>query len=244
MSRTASSPGDLELLDTETRVLWDVDARGRLPGPEALVIAVAPDGVGATVAATVPDDLAARLLDLTAYATPSHPGRPPAVLEPCRALLEQAAPGDWTLSAGPSYLVRPPLRFDVSVAVLRSDRPADAGRVRAIRPGNWEPDEWEELLDGGHGAPWTMIADGDRVASICHTPRRTRAGAEAGTWTDPAFRGRGYAAATTAAWADLLSADCPHLFYSTSADNLSSQRVAGRLGLRAIGWLWKLTRKS
>ncbi|MFF3665559.1 GNAT family protein [Microtetraspora malaysiensis] len=89
MSRTASSPGDLELLDTETRVLWDVDARGRLPGPEALVIA-----------------------------------------------------------------------------------------------------------------------------------------------------------ATTAAWADLLSADCPHLFYSTSADNLSSQRVAGRLGLRAIGWLWKLTRKS
>ncbi|WP_066951337.1 GNAT family N-acetyltransferase [Microtetraspora fusca] len=76
------------------------------------------------------------------------------------------------------------------------------------------------------------------------TPRRTRAGAEAGTWTDPAFRGRGYAAATTAAWAGLLSADCPHLFYSTSADNLSSQRVAGRLGLRAIGRLWKLTKES
>ncbi|MFF4779172.1 hypothetical protein ACFY05_40780 [Microtetraspora fusca] len=51
-------------------------------------------------------------------------------------------------------------------------------------------------------------------------------------------------AATTTAWAGLLSADCPHLFYSTSADNLSSQRVAGRLGLRAIGRLWKLTKES
>ncbi|WP_285705441.1 GNAT family N-acetyltransferase [Microtetraspora sp. NBRC 16547] len=111
-----------------------------------------------------------------------------------------------------------------------------------MRPGNWEPEEWEELVGGGEGAPWSMIIEGDQVVSICHTPRRTSAGAEAGTWTSPAFRGRGYAAATTAAWADLLSTECPHLFYSTSADNHSSQRVAERLGLRHIGWLWKLTR--
>ncbi|MFG1701639.1 GNAT family N-acetyltransferase [Nonomuraea sp. M3C6] len=63
---------------------------------------------------------------------------------------------------------------------------------------------------------------------------------EAGTWTSPAFRGRGYAATATAAWADLFSGT--RLFYSTSADNHSSQRVAARLGLRNIGWLWKLTR--
>ncbi|MEO3803255.1 hypothetical protein [Nonomuraea sp. B1E8] len=52
--------------------------------------------------------------------------------------------------------------------------------------------------------------------------------------------GPGLAAATTAAWAGLLPGT--RLFYSTSADDHSSRRVAARLGLRSIGWLWKLTR--
>ncbi|MGH3847428.1 MAG: GNAT family N-acetyltransferase, partial [Pseudonocardiaceae bacterium] len=63
-----------------------------------------------------------------------------------------------------------------------------------------------------------MVLAEDRVASICHTPGRTTTAAEAGTWTAPEFRGRGYAAATTAVWADVLSPHCPHLFYSTSAE--------------------------
>lgn len=89
-----------------------------------------------------------------------------------------------------------------------------------------------------------MVVDDGRVVSMCHTPRISSAGAEAGTWTDPKFRGRGYAAAATAAWADLLAATSPFLFYSTTADNRSSQRVAERLGLRQIGWLWKLSRTT
>ena len=65
-------------------------------------------------------------------------------------------------------------------------------------------------------------------------------GAEAGTWTDPDFQRRGYAAAVTAAWASLFAPTGRQLFYSTSADNRSSQRVAERLGLHPIGWLWKI----
>ncbi|MFI7610236.1 GNAT family N-acetyltransferase [Nonomuraea terrae] len=133
------------------------------------------------------------------------------------------------------------MQLDLSTAVLRSDNLNDAQRVGPMRPSNWQLEEWEELIGGGAGAPWSMIVDSDQVVSICHTPSRTSAGAEAGTWTAQPFRGRGYAAATTAAWVDLLSR-CPFLFYSTSADNRSSQRVAERLGLRNIGWLWKLTR--
>lgn len=160
----------------------------------------------------------------------------PGVLEACRALLG----GDGVaVSGGPSYLVTPPVRYDVPVDVLRSDEPAHAALVRPLRAEGWDPDEWDELVSGGEGAPWAMIVEDGEVAALCHTARLTPAGAEAGTWTAPAYRGRGYAAATTAVWAGMLPG--LRLFYSTSADNHSSQRVAQRLGLRPLGWFWKLT---
>lgn len=56
----------------------------------------------------------------------------------------------------------------------------------------------------------------------------------------PEFRGKGHAAAVTAEWADLIRASARLLFYSTSGTNRSSQRVAARLGLRRIGYLWQL----
>ncbi|TDD04839.1 N-acetyltransferase [Nonomuraea deserti] len=199
---------------------------------------VAADGMTAAVGRDVPGALASRLLDLVAGGAPSPPGQPPEVLEQCRVLLG----GTTTVSSGPCYVVPPPpVIFDAPGAVvLRSDDPAHAERVRPLRPPNWASDEWDDLLDGRDGAPWAMAVADEQVVAVCHTPRRTPDGAEAGVWTAPAFRGRGLAAATTATWAGLLPRT--RLFYSTSADNHSSQRVAARLGLRAIGWLWKLTR--
>lgn len=251
---------DVDLLRIELGVIWRLDGRGRLPGPEDMVFGVAADGIVAAVSAGVPGPLAARLLDLADQGKPSPFGTPPDVLEDCRALLGGDAV---SVSGGPSYAVNPPVRYDVPVEVLRSDDPAHVRHVRPLRPGNWEPGEWDELCDGGEGAPWAMIvedvqtagdgeavshgqaarvsepAGGRQVVAICHSARNTLAGAEAGTWTSPAYRGRGYAAITTSAWAELLPG--VQLFYSTSADNHSSQRVAARLGLRGIGWLWKLT---
>ncbi|WP_220448723.1 GNAT family N-acetyltransferase [Nonomuraea mesophila] len=228
---------DVDLLTTEIGVIWRLDGHGRLPGPEDLVMGVAADGMTAAVAHDVPGALAARLLDLVARGVPSPPGQPPEVLEQCRALL-----GETTVSGGPCYVIPPPpLPFDAPPAtVLRSDDRAHAERVRRLRPSSWARDEWDDLLDGRDGAPWAMVVADDQVAAVCHTARLTPAGAEAGVWTAPAFRGRGLAATTTAAWAGLLPGT--RLFYSTSADNHSSQRVAARLGLRSIGWLWKLTR--
>ena len=83
-----------------------------------------------------------------------------------------------------------------------------------------------------------------RVIAICHTARLSDQGAEAGTWTDPEFRGRGYAAVVTAAWANQFAEQRKQLYYSTSADNRSSQQVAARLGLRPLGHLWKLTSRA
>ncbi len=113
--------------------------------------------------------------------------------------------------------------------------------LAAARPPNWDDDEWDRLVAGDLG-PWAIALVGDRAASICHTPGGVTAdAAEAGVWTHPENRGRRLAELTTSAWAQLASATRRHLFYSTDRDNAASQRVAAHLGLRRIGWGWKLT---
>lgn len=143
------------------------------------------------------------------------------------------------------FVIDEEVRFALpsSVRIVRSD--AHSGdRLRAANPGGWEPIEWDELLDGRLG-PWTMALDGERVVAICHTPGpMTAASAECGVWTDPAFRGRGYAAAVTAAWAALLRPTGRELVYSCDETNASSRRVAERLGLRLVARTWEEQRSD
>ncbi|NUR82851.1 MAG: GNAT family N-acetyltransferase [Nonomuraea sp.] len=212
----------VDLLRIELSVLWGFDGEGRVTGPDDLVLGVAADGVTAAVSPAVPDGLAAALLDRAG-------GN-----DPVGACLELLGPGA-TVSSWPSFLVPDGVSYELpGVTVLR---PGD--ELRAPRPQNWEPEEWEDLLGGGAGAPWAMIVRDEEVVSVCHTPRRAPEGAEAGTWTREDHRGRGYAAATTAVWSWLLPGP---RFYSTSAGNRSSQRVAARLGLTELGAIWKLNR--
>lgn len=84
-------------------------------------------------------------------------------------------------------------------------------------------------------APWCMALHEDEIASIAFSARLGPAGAETGVTTVPAFRGHGYAAAATAGWASLPSLRRRALFYSTSRANVSSRRVAQRLGLHFLG---------
>jgi RimJ/RimL family protein N-acetyltransferase len=136
------------------------------------------------------------------------------------------------------FVIDEQVGFESPVHIERSD--AHGGdRLRGANPGGWEPVEWDELLDGRLG-PWAMAREGERVVSICHTPlAMTPSSAECGVWTDPAFRGRGYAAAVTAAWATLLRPTGRALFYSCDETNASSRRVAERLGLRSLGRVWR-----
>ncbi len=84
-------------------------------------------------------------------------------------------------------------------------------------------------------APWcAAVVDGE-VASVAFAARLSEVGAELGLATAPAFRGRGLAAAVTAAWSRLPSLRTRTLFYSTASDNRASQRVAARLGLTLRG---------
>jgi RimJ/RimL family protein N-acetyltransferase len=240
---SSSGPGELELLRLEIETIWTVDARGRVNGPD-LVLASAASGLAVAFGTAVPDDLATVSTEVVGGALPPRdPRSPPAVLGQCRELLEQIfAPAEVALACGPSYLVPDSVAFASEATLVRSDA-LDLSALREANPGNWEPDEWQDLLDG-HLGPWAMALDAGQIVSICHTPVRTPRSAEAGTWTQPGYRGHGYAAATTAAWAALMRPTGRHLFYSTSDWNTSSQAVAARLSLRPIGWLWQLARRS
>ncbi|MFE0015256.1 GNAT family N-acetyltransferase [Mesorhizobium sp. NPDC059054] len=93
---------------------------------------------------------------------------------------------------------------------------------------------------GFHGTgdfwpPWCVaIVDGE-IASIAFAARLSDVGAEIGVTTMKALRGQGLGAAVTAAWTRLPSLRARTLFYSVDCSNLSSQRVASRLGLHRRG---------
>jgi len=239
-TRSVRAANDDELLQIEIETIWGTDDRGRIVSPD-LVIASSAAGLRAAIGAGVPDDLAVQVVETVRGATPSTElSTPPAVLEQCRMLLESAleAPVELAPGSGPSYLIQEPVAFASNTPLVRSDG-RDRTSLLGANPGNWEAEEWEQLIEGQLG-PWVMAIQQGVPVSICHTPATSARGAEAGVWTQPEFRGRGLAAAVTAAWAALMRPSGRYLFYSTSRTNSSSQRVAARLGLRPIGWLWQL----
>jgi GNAT superfamily N-acetyltransferase len=236
---------DLELMRIEIDTLWVRDARGRLlrdaepagrPAPH-LVIAVASDGQEIAIGGAVPDNVAREVSAIANASTSRDPSVAPDSLSDCISVLRDAV-GAVEVRSGPSYIIERPLTQS-SDATIRCSSDGDASDLRRANPANWTADDWERLIGGALG-PWAMAMDGGRVASICHCARLTRDGTEAGVWTDPDYRGRGYAAAVTAAWSSLMAPTGRRMFYSTAASNRSSQRVAARLGLRCIGWMWQL----
>ena len=240
---TGGDVSDLELLEVEIETLWPMDEHERITTGPDLVIASAPSGSTAAVGSAVSNQLAAELKARVRQSrSETVSGSPPPVLEHCRRLLEaELGPVELMPASGPSYLIPDSIAFPAAVRLVRSNEP-DIAALRDANPGNWEAEEWQDLLDGRLG-PWVMALDHGLVIAICHTPRSGARGAEAGVWTRPGFRGRGHAAAVTAAWAALVRPDGRRLFYSAARTNLSSQRVAARLGLRPLGWLWQLARR-
>jgi RimJ/RimL family protein N-acetyltransferase len=217
-----------------------LDEHGRIAGSYSILIAAARDGSALFAGSDVPDALMPALLGaMDSSSRAAALDIEPPALGVCREILQR--PGvSLMVENGPTFLIAGSYRATESMHILRSDA-SGGGELRCLNPGNWEPDEWDDLLDGVLG-PWAIaVADGV-VASICHTPApMTAQAAECGVWTHPGYRGQGYAAAVTATWADILRPSARSLFYSTDAENRSSRRVAERLNLRLIGWAWRLT---
>lgn len=226
-----TGPTRIDLLQAEISVIWGPMRRAP-EAPPSVVIGQA----GNDVIIEVRDDLDRMLAEQVGLIVAEHgvPDGSPAIIE----LLQQSL-GRIEATVGPGYDARDPKPQPAPAVgrLIRSDDPDPAVSALGV-PITWEPDEWAGLLAGAYG-PWAMIIDGDRVLSICHCARLAPEGVEAGTWTTEDARGLGLASAATAAWADACRPLPGYVFYSTDANNRSSQRVAARLGLPLIGQLWK-----
>ena len=237
---------NIDLLQLEMDTLWGGDVYGRSCSCPLAAIAVAEDGQAVRFGPGIPNDLRQQLLVNDPAA--SHIGdgsQPPPVLETYRNLL--APLGSIHSDGGPSYVFSSkPLSSPsapLSLKILTSSDGMPSTLAQARPEAWWEAQEWVDLLAGRLG-PWAIGMIGDRVATLCHTPVASATAAEAGVWTHPEERGRGYAAIVTAAWARVAGSQFATLFYSTSVHNTSSQTVARKLLLHPIGWIWQLRMES
>ncbi len=240
-NQASHPPTCLELLEFAAET--GMDESRRLRGVCGVTIAATSEGQVLFVGSEVPETLGPPLVAaIVRSPRASAPDIEPSALAVCREILESCCT-PLSLHAGPYYLIEPVVGIEARAYMTRSDTHLGA-RLQLFNPGNWGAGEWDELLEGTLG-PWAMAVVDGKVVSICHTPRpMTGRAAECGVWTHPDYRRRGYAADVTASWADILRPSGRYLFYSTDAQNHSSQRVAARLGLRPIGWTWSLTREE
>jgi RimJ/RimL family protein N-acetyltransferase len=126
--------------------------------------------------------------------------------------------------AGPAYRFPETVaRPDGVVAVTE----ANADIVRDGFP--WLPDELEA------SQPALVVVNDGMAVSVCRSVRVGRQAVEAGIETLTLFRGRGYATAVVAGWAQAVRDRGLIPLYSTSWTNLASQGVARRLGLVQYG---------
>lgn len=163
--------------------------------------------------------------------------------DPPDALLRLAASllGDRAVSVegGPCFVFPPQLTAlaPAPLPLLVSTPEGMSVARQLVRPDNWGPGEWSELI-GGRLGEWAMAVHDGAPVSICHTPVSNNTAAEAGIWTRPDFRGRGLAPSVVAAWSGRARQVKDVLFYSTTATNHASRSVARSLGLRPLGWIW------
>ena len=152
----------------------------------------------------------------------------------------------------------PPLRYDAIRAILQAQAPIEEEfRGPAYRiPDSVQPPAGVVLISAANEQPlqhWfldllpvdpqqtiaAVLEEGVAVA-VCFCSRLNDRAAEAGVETVAAFRRRGHAAATVAGWAAELRRRGRIALYSTSWDNLASQGVARRLGMRMYGEDWSI----
>lgn len=230
-------------LKTEYRTLFQLCPDGRIErendpdcslGPR-FWLAGCPEGNVFGVRADLPDDLAAKLEGLATTEPPfTHPAIPKH-LESYLSLL--GSDGLVVHNLGLIYELPHAQQYPSKARLIGSDSREGQDLMQS-----WAADRVPEALFelgfrevADFWTPWcAAVVDGE-VASIAFAARLADAGAELGLVTAKAFRGQGFAAAATAGWSRLPTLRSRTLFYSTDRDNISSQRVAARLGLRLRG---------
>jgi GNAT superfamily N-acetyltransferase len=219
---------DRTLLDLGDEASSIFDARGRilhsnspdqLPPPR-LALTCTATCYRVNFGASVPDNLAHELAAIVERERPDGTLTIPADLQTrLRTVLERHAPIEEE-GGGPGYL------FPESVVAPEHVVQITEENVDLAR----ETFPWM-LREFAGWAPYFAVVEGGVVASVCFNARSGPRAAEAGLYTHPEYRGRGYAADVTRAWGAATRARGRVPLYSTSWDNLASQAVARKVGL-------------
>ncbi len=213
-------------LELEYATLFDHDSGGRLapvdrhgnPAPD-LTIGRTDGAVVPRLRNDLPNGLAAELAELAARepVTASLEDSPRFDREYRRLLgTGDAAPevfAAFVLSATP---VSPGLKEEQPVAVATLDRAALGGFPRLA-------------ADLEIGRPGFAVLRDERTVAVAFSSRSVAGAAEAGVETLPAHRGRGYATAVTAAWAEAVRRSGRVAFYSAAAGSAASLAIGRKL---------------
>jgi hypothetical protein len=231
---------DLALLRLELETLWITDADGRVicsrtpdrrPAP-LLVVAAGTSGICWAVSTAVPAEVEREIADALSTTSPNMVvGWTPDSADPLLENLARVGPVAEP-EGGPSFVVPSDLH---PTGAIETRPGADRERDRLV-------ERMPEADRAALSEPWSVaLADG-QVAAVCETARSAPASVEAGVWTYERYRRRGYAAAVVATWATTVRDRTA--FYSTSWENVASQGVARRLGLRPLGQWWQVSAMS
>ena len=126
--------------------------------------------------------------------------------------------------------VGPAYRFPEQIAP-----PTNVVRLSRASAGLLKGDFTEMVSELNSSQPYLAAIEDSQAVSICRSVRSSSRAHEAGIDTLGGYRRRGYATSVVAAWALAVRAlNCIPL-YSTSWDNVASQRVAQRLDLVQYG---------
>jgi RimJ/RimL family protein N-acetyltransferase len=169
------------------------------------------------IGASVPADLAAALERLAADEPPLSDRQPPRHHAEYTELLRQQN-AEIEVYSGPAYIL-PDLDPSASAVTITAH---NASVLEANYPYTLSVLEARTPVAA-------ILVDGAAVAA-CYSARNTEHAAEAGVHTGEAYRGRGYAEEVVRAWAAAVRASGRVPLYSTSWDNIASQRVAAKLG--------------
>jgi hypothetical protein len=219
----------LAALRLHVRALYTFDARDRMTDVNEWCggvaprfhLARAPGGHVRAFRADVADACADALASLCDSEPVTH--EPDGWPAHCEEYLRLLAPCD-AVESGPAYaLFREPVDAGIATAI-------DASNAHLLRGGL---DTW--LPDVAHRRPFVAVIEGGRAVAVCASVRITPAAHEAGVETVPDARDRGHGSAVVAAWAHAVRAQDALPLYSTSFDNVASQRLAIRLGFTRIG---------
>ena len=119
------------------------------------------------------------------------------------------------------------------------EQPDDTVNVNALPLLSRHFSGWTAAELPGRSPIAAAMVNGHAV-SVCFCARRSETAAEAGLETAEVFRGQGFGAQVTAAWALAVRASGRVPLYSTSWENGASLAVARKLGLVAFACGWSL----